>query len=133
MFEKNERPKEMTSEENNETIVGSSVKLEGDLISSGNISIHGDVVGKVHTEKDVLIGDTATVKADLKGDNVTVAGRVEGNIKADGKLNITENGKVFGDVVVSSISINDGAMFSGHCQMGVEGSDDSANAESEKE
>ena len=121
MFKKNEQPIEnVGGEENNETIVGSSVKLEGDLISAGNISIYGDVTGKVHTEKDVTIGDSATIKADVKGDNVTVGGRVEGNVKAGGKLNITETGKVFGDIIVSSISISDGAMFSGHCQMGIE-------------
>lgn len=120
MFKKEEQQEEATTEENNETIVGSSVKLEGDLISSGNISLYGDVAGKISTDRDIVIGDSATVKANMKGDNVTVGGRIEGNINAEGKLSITENGKVFGDIVVSSISISDGAMFSGHCQMGVE-------------
>ncbi len=121
MFKKNEKPIEnLEGGENNETIVGSSVKLEGDLVSTGNISIYGDVVGQVSTEEDVVIGDSATIKANIAGDNVTVGGRVEGNVKAGGKLCITETGKVFGDVIVSSISISDGAMFSGHCQMGIE-------------
>lgn len=122
MFKKNVKQDAnvMAGEENNETIVGSSVKLEGDLISTGNISVYGDVVGQINTERDVTIGDTATIKANINGENVTVGGRVEGNIKASGKLSITETGKVFGDIVVSSISISDGAMFSGHCQMGIE-------------
>jgi len=123
MFKKNVKPIEATvvgGEENNETIVGSSVKLEGDLVSTGNISVYGDVTGQINTERDVTIGDSATIKANIAGDNVTVGGRVEGNVKAAGKLSITETGKVFGDVVVSSISISDGAMFSGHCQMGIE-------------
>ncbi len=133
MFKKNEQSEEVASEENNETIVGSSVKLEGDLVSSGNISIYGEVAGKVFTDRDVIIGDSAAIKADIKGDNVTVGGRVEGNVKASGKLNITENGKVFGDIIVSSISISDGAMFSGHCQMGVEEGDTDKEQVEEKE
>ncbi|MFA6296905.1 MAG: polymer-forming cytoskeletal protein [Patescibacteria group bacterium] len=123
MFKKNVKPIEdevVGGAENNETIVGSSVKLEGDLISTGNISVYGDVVGQIVTERDVTIGDTATIKANISGENVTVGGRVEGNVKASGKLSITGTGKIFGDVVVSSISISDGAMFSGHCQMGIE-------------
>jgi len=90
MFKKNVKPIEATvvgGEENNETIVGSSVKLEGDLVSTGNISVYGDVTGQINTERDVTIGDSATIKANIAGDNVTVGGRVEGNVKAAGMVN----------------------------------------------
>ena len=40
-----------------ETIVGPSVKIQGDLNSEGNIRIEGQVTGKVQTTQNVYVGD----------------------------------------------------------------------------
>jgi cytoskeletal protein CcmA (bactofilin family) len=100
-----------------ETIVGESVKLEGNIDSQENVSIFGQVVGKIKTGKNAKVGERAEIKGDLEGENVFVAGRVEGNIVAKEKLEISSSGKVFGDIQAKSISIAPGAVFSGNCQM----------------
>lgn len=110
-------PKESIEEET-ETIVGASVNLEGNFSSKGNVIINGTVTGKVITEKNLTVGEEANVKADLEGENVIVAGKVEGNIKAREKLEIQASGKVFGDLNTKTLSIAEGAIFSGQCKMG---------------
>ena len=80
-----------------ETIIGSSVKLEGDLIGEGNISIHGDVSGKIETKGNLLVGDSANIKAEVSAANISISGTVEGNIKSIQKLEISDQGKVTGD------------------------------------
>jgi cytoskeletal protein CcmA (bactofilin family) len=110
-------PKENFQEEA-ETIVGASVNLEGNFSSKGSVTINGTVNGKVTTEKNLNVGSEANVKADLEGENVTIAGRVEGNVKAREKLEIQALGKVYGDVSAKTLSIVEGAIFSGQSKMG---------------
>lgn len=100
-----------------ETIIGSSVKLEGDLLGEGNINVHGEILGKIQTKGDVIIGKSANVKADVNATNITVSGSVEGNIKSEQKLEITEGGRILGDISSKSLSISPGANFSGQCNM----------------
>ncbi len=107
-------------EEEVETIVGASVNLEGNFSSKGNVTINGTVNGKVTTEKNLNVGAEANVKADLEGENIIIAGRVEGNVKARGKLDIQTSGKVYGDINAKTLSIAEGALFSGQCKMGEE-------------
>lgn len=102
-----------------ETIVGNSVSLEGNFKSQGSIAINGKVMGKVSTEKNIDVGEEATVKADLEGEDIIVSGKVEGNIKAD-RLEIKESGEVVGDISTKTLLISEGAKFSGNCQMGEE-------------
>jgi cytoskeletal protein CcmA (bactofilin family) len=48
-----------------ETVVGPSVKIQGDLNSEGNIRIEGQVQGKVKTSQSVLVGNGAKIVADI--------------------------------------------------------------------
>jgi cytoskeletal protein CcmA (bactofilin family) len=52
----------------------------------------------------------------LKADTVIIAGTVKGNITCQ-KLEIRSSGKVWGDVVTSSFSSEDGAFFRGQMRM----------------
>ncbi len=113
---KDPNDEENYNEEDIETVIGDSVSLEGDFSSEGSISINGKVNGKVTTEKNIDVGSEAEVKGELNGNIIIVAGRVEGNIKAE-KLEIKENGEVEGDINAKILSIVEGAHFSGQSSM----------------
>jgi len=100
-----------------ETIVGSSVSIEGDLKSEGNVRIDGEVSGSVTTKKDLAIGENAKIKANVKAENAVVAGRIEGNVEVENQLELTETGEIQGDIKTKVISIKPGAIFNGQCSM----------------
>jgi len=100
-----------------ETIVSSSMRIDGELKSQGNISIDGIVSGKVHTSHDLTIGPNAQIDADLIAANAEIAGTVKGNIVAKGSVVIMETGKVIGNISCSALGIREGAYFSGACKM----------------
>lgn len=100
-----------------ETIVGTSVRLKGNLKSDGPIVIDGIVTGEIRTKDSVKIGPNANIIASIKAKNVVVSGAVQGNIEATQRLEITETGKVLGDVAAAVLSIAAGAVFSGKSQM----------------
>ncbi|QQS22883.1 polymer-forming cytoskeletal protein [bacterium] len=107
------------AQENNaaETIVGPSVKIQGDLVSEGNIRIEGGVTGKVHTSQSVHIGEAAVISADVQAGNAIVAGQVSGNIKVSGNLILQSTARINGDIACGVLRVEDGALFSGKCNM----------------
>lgn len=100
-----------------ETIVGHSVKIEGDLVSDGDIKVDGVVSGKVKTTQNLFIGPTAKIEADVQAGSATIAGQVNGNIRADGLLVILQTGQVTGDIDCKQLAIEEGAYFAGSCKM----------------
>lgn len=100
-----------------ETIVGHSVKIEGDLVSDGDIKVDGIVAGKVKTAKSLYIGPSAKIEADVEAGSVTVAGVVQGNMKIKGLLVTLRTGKILGDIECGELAIEEGAFFSGGCKM----------------
>ena len=100
-----------------ETIVSSSMRIEGELKSQGNIKIDGIVSGKVHTSQDLTVGPNAQIDADLIAANCVIAGVVKGNVTIKGSLMILETGKIIGNISCTSLGIHEGAYFSGNCRM----------------
>lgn len=100
-----------------ETIVGTSVKLKGNLKSDGDIIVDGIVSGELKTKGSVIIGQNANIIANIKAKNVSVSGAVQGNIEASDSLSITETGRVVGDIAANILSISPGAVFTGNSKM----------------
>jgi cytoskeletal protein CcmA (bactofilin family) len=100
-----------------ETIVGTSVKLKGNLNATGDIIVDGSVSGELKTKGSVVVGPNANILANIKAQNVQVSGMVQGNIDASDKIQITETGRVMGDISASVLSIAPGAVFSGNSKM----------------
>ena len=100
-----------------ESIVGPSVKIEGDLKSNGNLRIDGTVIGKVKTAQNLTVGHSARISADVEAENVTVYGIIEGNIKVVGELMLGSTGKILGDINCGKLKVEEGAYFAGKCQM----------------
>ncbi|MFC1618234.1 polymer-forming cytoskeletal protein [Patescibacteria group bacterium] len=110
-------PVSTTSAPAGETIVGQSVKLEGDFSSDENVRIDGDVSGTLKTSKDLMVGEGASVEADIFAENATIAGKVSGNIDVKNKLELQETARITGDVKTAVLSVAAGAIFSGQCNM----------------
>ena len=97
-----------------ENVLGPSASFEGQLKADGNVRIDGHFEGAVETSGNVIIGEKAKVTADIKAGNVQVWGAVKGNITATGRLEILPSGRVWGDIRVTSMLIDEGGMFRGN-------------------
>ena len=104
-----------------ETVVGPSVKIQGDLNSEGNIKIEGQVTGKVKTSQSVFAIHGAKISADVLAGNAIIGGEIQGNLKIGGHLVLQSTAKVLGDISCSVLRVEDGALFTGKCAMGQNG------------
>jgi cytoskeletal protein CcmA (bactofilin family) len=96
-----------------ETVLSNQIKLEGRLHSTSNIRFDGEMNGDLTTEGDLSVGEGGRVKGNVTGRNVVVGGSIQGNVNTTGRLEILATGKVFGDIVVGSLIIDEGGILRG--------------------
>ncbi len=101
-----------------ETIIGPSVKVEGDFSSKGNVTVEGVVHGSLKTEKDLKVGVGAKISASVFAANAFIAGEVKGNVKTGGRLELTDTSKIYGDIEAKTVIMAAGAVLNGKCTMG---------------
>ena len=112
-----DRRQEEFNNKETESIVGPSVKIEGDLKSNGNLRIDGNVIGKVKTAHNLLVGESANITADIEAENATIYGVIQGNVKVSNGLVLGSTGKILGDINCGKLKVEEGAYFAGKCQM----------------
>ncbi|MBU4426834.1 MAG: polymer-forming cytoskeletal protein [Proteobacteria bacterium] len=99
-----------------DTIIGHHAYFEGTISSKGGLRIDGSVKGNIQCEGSLVIGSAGKVTAEIVADNVLIAGEL-GNITAKDRLEITEKGKVNGDVTTAKFVMAPGVIFDGRCHM----------------
>jgi cytoskeletal protein CcmA (bactofilin family) len=100
-----------------DTIIGPSVKVEGDFVTEGNVIVEGTICGTIKTSKSLKVGPTSKIFANIWADNALVAGEIQGNLNIANKLELTSSAKIFGDIKTGILSIASGANLNGKCQM----------------
>ncbi len=98
--------------------IGKSVVIKGELTGSEDLTIEGQVDGKIELRQNVLtIGPNGKIKAEINAKSVVVQGEVVGNINATEKVDIRDAGSVDGDLSSPRVAIADGAHFRGSIEM----------------
>ncbi len=98
--------------------IGKSVVIKGELNGSEDLTVEGNVEGKIELREHILtIGPHGKIKAEVFAKSVIVLGEVVGNITASEKVDIRDNGSVDGDIVSPRVAIAEGAHFRGSVDM----------------
>jgi len=111
--------------------IGQSILVKGELSGSEDLTIDGQVEGKISLrDHNLTIGQHGKIRAELVARTVTIRGKVEGNIQASEKVEIQQGGRLDGDIVAPRIAIADGAHFRGKVDMETKGAAKTAQASS---
>lgn len=98
--------------------IGKSVVIKGELNGSEDLTIEGQVEGKIELKDHVLtIGPNGKIKAQVFAKAVIVLGEVNGNVTASEKVDIRDGGSVDGDIIAPRVAIAEGAHFRGSVDM----------------
>jgi cytoskeletal protein CcmA (bactofilin family) len=109
---------EPVQQEKSNVNIGKSVIIKGELSGSEDLTIEGQVEGKIELRQNVLtIGPNAKIKAQVLARAVVVEGSVQGNISTSEKIEIRDKGSVEGDLSSPRVAIADGAHFRGSIDM----------------
>jgi cytoskeletal protein CcmA (bactofilin family) len=99
------------------TVIGSSIVIDGEISGDEDLVIQGTVKGKISLRESLFVEGSGVVEADIETQNVEIAGRVTGNIQATDKVELKADCRVVGDVKAPRILIADGASFKGNVDM----------------
>jgi cytoskeletal protein CcmA (bactofilin family) len=98
--------------------IGKSVVIKGELNGSEDLTIEGQVEGKIELRQNILtIGPNGRIKAQVFAKSVIILGEVTGNVTASEKVDIRDNGSVDGDIASPRVAIAEGAHFRGSIDM----------------
>lgn len=98
-------------------LIGSGTTIEGKIRTQGNIRVDGKMVGELHAAENVAVGLTGEIEGNINGRNVTIGGKIRGNIIAVDKLVFEGKAVVRGDIRASRLVIDEGAVFDGKISM----------------
>jgi cytoskeletal protein CcmA (bactofilin family) len=99
-------------------LIGRSVVIKGELDGSEDLTIEGQVEGKIELRDHTLtIGTSGRIKAQIFAKSVVVLGELVGNINASETVDIRESASVDGDLVSPRVAIAEGAHFRGSIDM----------------
>lgn len=99
-----------------ELIIGPASSVTGSLSTPGVARIDGKVEGTI-TADWLIVAETGYLKGDALTRVTMVAGRVEGTIRANERVEIGFQGIVEGDIYTTNLRVSEGACFDGHSYM----------------
>ena len=92
------------------SIIGNDLKITGDLISDGDITVHGVVEGSIKC-RALTLGEAPTISK-IEADTVRISGSFSGDVKAK-QVVLTETAHVTGDITHESLEVKPGASIEG--------------------
>ena len=102
-----------------ERVLDVDASMQGSLSFKDPVNLHinGRFEGILNTKGNLMIGEHAVVNADITGESIIVAGKVNGNINAAKELKLIAPACVIGDINTPLLSIAEGAIFEGNSRM----------------
>ena len=96
------------------SVLSSDLTVVGNIKTQGDIQVEGTVEGDIRAHQ-LTVGESATIKGEIVGDDVIVHGRVIGRVRGL-KVRLTASARVEGDIIHKTIAIEAGAHFEGSVQ-----------------
>ena len=103
--------------QNVHTMVGADATLEGSINLDGGLIVYGKIKGDVKTKGPVRIARTAEIVGNVAASDIQIGGIVKGNITVVDRIVLGNQSKVNGDMIYRRLYIEEGAKFSGRCDL----------------
>lgn len=97
-----------------QSVIGPGTSIRGGIRGEGDLEILGRVEGSVIVQGEVIIGETALIKCDVRARRVIVRGAVRGSVSADELLILEPGARVLGDLGAPQVGIRPGGLVKGH-------------------
>ena len=93
-------------------IIGSGVKLKGEITDADEVQIDGNADVTMNTD-NLVVGGTGDLRGTISSHNADVWGKLDGELKVGGTLTIQEQGTVSGSIEYQNLQIKLGGQING--------------------
>ena len=109
------------------SIIGSGMRVVGDITAEGVVKVEGTVVGTVQAGRQVLVAKGGLVEGDVVTHEAIIGGEVRGSVQASERVELQTTSVVHGDINTRRLLVQEGGEINGVLRMG-EGAAESATA-----
>lgn len=111
--------KDSSNKEGDQVIayIGKGVKFKGNISYTGVIRVDGNVEGEIHTDGTLLVGEDAVISANVYASLVISKGKISGDLRAGERVQLEAPAILSGSVMTPCLSMEEGVLFNGTCQM----------------
>ena len=101
------------------TSIDNLISIVGDIKAEQDLTINGKVKGTIEIKNHSLfLGPSGRLQGKIDGLNIRIRGQMKGEIKATGKVEITQEAKFEGKIKCKTISVEEGAYFNADVDLG---------------
>ncbi len=95
------------------TLINKGCSINGEITGNGDFLINGEVTGNCDVEGTVTLAAAGVWDGSISAENVIVAGKLDGDIIARGKVEIMDTARISGTVSAEAIAVAEGAVVEG--------------------
>jgi cytoskeletal protein CcmA (bactofilin family) len=99
------------------TLIGPGSTFRGDFTGKGSFIVGGTVIGDCDIDGTVTLSVGGSWQGNLRARDIVLAGTVQGEVTAHGKLEIGPTARVEGTIAGAEIAIAQGAVIEGGMRM----------------
>ena len=99
------------------SILGPELEIHGDVKVAGSLLIYGKVFGNIISTGAVRTANGSEVKGNITAKEVTIGGKVDGDVDVDKKVTLGDSSALTGNLKAATLTIEEGAKFEGVCNM----------------
>ena len=91
--------------------------IRGDVTTEGVLRIDGTLIGSIDSKGKVVVGPTGKVEGEVTCQSANISGEMRVTLRVEGLLDLRSTGKIYGDMQIGKLNIEEGAIFSGKVEM----------------
>jgi cytoskeletal protein CcmA (bactofilin family) len=96
--------------------VAAGARFEGLLSFRGGSCVDGEFRGQIAAKGRLVVGEAAHVRGSVEADEVVIAGVLEGEVKARGRLELLSTARLIGDFSSPCVIAREGCEITGQCR-----------------
>ena len=121
MFGNKKTNSETTSYSGSSSVINTLVEgttMDGTINTESDLRIDGYINGTINCGGKLIIGASGSVEGEVVASNAVIEGRFNGHRKVHEILDVRETADVTGEIKTGKLLVQNGAVFTGNCDMG---------------
>jgi len=92
-------------------------EFKGILTFEGTLRIDGKFEGEILSSGMLVVGQSGEINADITAGTLISRGKITGNVTTTKRVVLHAESELLGNIKTGLISVEEGAIFDGHCEM----------------
>jgi len=111
-------PNQTSTVQDQVNLVGEGTVFEGTVRAESDVRASGRIIGTLEVQGKTMIAVEGSVEGEIIATNAEIAGQVQGEIHVEERLVLKESARVDGKIETDRLVVEEGAQFTGECEMG---------------